>query len=358
MSTKYIDGTGLGTISDIVSERLATKVEAETGKGLSEANFTPVEKSLLATINSSGYITPSQKGAANGIASLGADGKVPDNQLPDSDIVKGYYNTSNGKFYKESSYTTEIIGQNDKLYIDLATPKNYRWNGTAFVESIATLTLGSVEGTAYPGNLGANNATAITQLSASIGDLSDLNTTENGSIVDAINELNSDKQDLLLFDTAPTSGSLNPVTSNGVFSAIDAITANVTATILHESSTANSVPSMDSITVTLQNSISEYDFIDVMLKVGIFSWFQRMLVSNAQTELFNPSFIYMTTTGFDFIGIMAQISGNSFIVNPTVNGIGKSRTISMNTSTTGSLQLSTNLVPNITIQKIIGYKVN
>ena len=44
MTAKYVDDNGLDKVSDILSERLATKVEAVSGKGLSEANFTQEEK--------------------------------------------------------------------------------------------------------------------------------------------------------------------------------------------------------------------------------------------------------------------------------------------------------------------------
>ena len=51
-----------------------------------------------------------------------------------SDVVEGYYNTSDNKFYEESTYTTEITGEIGKIYIDLSTEKIYRWGGSAFVE--------------------------------------------------------------------------------------------------------------------------------------------------------------------------------------------------------------------------------
>ena len=46
------------------------------------------------------------KGVANGIAELDANGLVPSSQLPGyvDDVIEGYYNTTDGKFYKESTY--------------------------------------------------------------------------------------------------------------------------------------------------------------------------------------------------------------------------------------------------------------
>lgn len=94
------------------------------------------------------------KGAANGVAELDANGKVPSSQLPSyvDDVIEGYY--YNSKFYKESSHTTEITGESGKIYVDLSTEKTYRWSGTAFAEISASLALGETSSTAYRGDRG------------------------------------------------------------------------------------------------------------------------------------------------------------------------------------------------------------
>lgn len=81
-----------------------------------------------------GAIPKTEKGAANGVATLDADGKVPASQLPSyvDDVVEGYY--ADDAFYKEEAHTTEITGETSKIYVDLATNKSYRYGGTAFVE--------------------------------------------------------------------------------------------------------------------------------------------------------------------------------------------------------------------------------
>ena len=50
--------------------------------------------------------------------------------IKESSNVFGYYNSGDGKFYKEDSYETEIIGEEDKLYIDLATNTMLRYDAT------------------------------------------------------------------------------------------------------------------------------------------------------------------------------------------------------------------------------------
>lgn len=79
-------------------------------------------------------INTSAKGAANGIASLDASGKVPSSQLPSyvDDVVEGYL--YNGQFYKESSHTTLITPEGDKIYVDIPTSSSYRWSGSLYVK--------------------------------------------------------------------------------------------------------------------------------------------------------------------------------------------------------------------------------
>lgn len=94
------------------------------------------------------------KGAANGVAELDANGKVPSSQLPSfvDDVIEGYY--YNGKFYSDSAHTTEITGESGKIYVDLSTEKTYRWSGSAFVVISETLALGETSSTAYRGDRG------------------------------------------------------------------------------------------------------------------------------------------------------------------------------------------------------------
>lgn len=107
------------------------------------------------------FIAATEKGANNGVATLGSDGKVPSSQLPSyvDDVIEGYYYDS--KFYKEAAHTTEITAEAGKIYVDLATNKTYRWGGTAYAEIAAGLALGETQGTAYEGSKGAANASAI-----------------------------------------------------------------------------------------------------------------------------------------------------------------------------------------------------
>ena len=107
---------------------------------------------LVTLIN--GAIQASTKGAANGVAELDANGKVPSSQLPSyvDDVIEGYY--YNSKFYEEAAHTTEITGETGKIYVDLETEKTYRWSGSAYVEISSSLALGETSSTAYRGDRG------------------------------------------------------------------------------------------------------------------------------------------------------------------------------------------------------------
>ena len=115
------------------------------------------------------YIPVSQKGTNNGVATLGSDGRVPSSQLPSyvDDVIEGYY--FDGKFYREEAHTNEITPEEGKIYIDIGTVtpnQQYRWSGTQYVSISSSLALGETAGTAYEGNKGKQNADNIAAIIA------------------------------------------------------------------------------------------------------------------------------------------------------------------------------------------------
>lgn len=86
------------------------------------------------------------KGAANGVASLDSDGKVPSSELPSYvDDVLEYASLTN----------FPATGEAGKIYVALDTNKTYRWGGTSYVEISPSLALGETSSTAYRGDRGA-----------------------------------------------------------------------------------------------------------------------------------------------------------------------------------------------------------
>lgn len=106
-------------------------------------------------IAQSTFIPASQKGANSGVATLGADGKVPSSQLPS--YVDDVIEAANFAALPEE-------GEAGKIYVTLDNNKTYRWGGSDYVEIAAGLALGETQGTAYEGSKGAANASAITAL--------------------------------------------------------------------------------------------------------------------------------------------------------------------------------------------------
>lgn len=113
------------------------------------------------------------------------DGKIPSAQLPSyvDDVVEGYL--YNGSFYSDSQHTQVITPENSKIYLDLPNNKTYRWDGNQYVEiGGGGVALGETSSTAYRGDRGK---TAY-DISQTVGDVANLQTTEKSTVVGAINE--------------------------------------------------------------------------------------------------------------------------------------------------------------------------
>lgn len=90
------------------------------------------------------YIKVSQKGVANGVATLGADGYIPSTQLPsyvddviDAYIVSGATALSAG-WLSESSGGSALTPEIGKIYVIVSTGdyqhRTFRWTGTTYAE--------------------------------------------------------------------------------------------------------------------------------------------------------------------------------------------------------------------------------
>ena len=47
-------------------------------------------------------------------------------------VVLGYWNSADGQFYEEQTYTTTIVGETQRLYRDVPSANVYVWNGDVF----------------------------------------------------------------------------------------------------------------------------------------------------------------------------------------------------------------------------------
>ena len=74
--------------------------------------------------------------ARSGLRAVVGDGvTVFDNlEFADDIFVKAYYNKADSKFYKSADFTEEVIGNTNRIYIDLNNPNHiYYYNGVDYV---------------------------------------------------------------------------------------------------------------------------------------------------------------------------------------------------------------------------------
>lgn len=107
-------------------------------------------------IAQSTFIPATEKGANSGVATLGADGKVPSSQLPSfvDDVIE-----------VANFAALPAEGEGGKIYVTLDDNKTYRWGGSSYTEISASIALGETQGTAYEGSKGkqvADNLAAHT----------------------------------------------------------------------------------------------------------------------------------------------------------------------------------------------------
>ena len=142
-STKNVPSSGNASASEVVmgndtrlSDSRNAKDVCSWAKASSKPAYTAAEVGAIAT---------TEKGAANGVASLDGSGKVPSSQLPSYvDDVLEY----------ASFLDFSATGESGKIYVAADTNKTYRWSGTAYAEISESLALGETSSTAFAGDRG------------------------------------------------------------------------------------------------------------------------------------------------------------------------------------------------------------
>ena len=147
--------TGTDTVRAINAKQLATKVTANAA--ITAGAYTKVTVDTKGLVTSGGslvasdipdisatYVPQTSVGQANGVASLGADGKVPSAQLPsfvddvvDAYIVSGATPLTSG-WLSLTSGGSALTPETDKIYVIVEAGayqnKTYRWSGSTYVE--------------------------------------------------------------------------------------------------------------------------------------------------------------------------------------------------------------------------------
>lgn len=136
----------LEKIKDIADNGGVTGVKGSNESSYRKGNVNISPDNIgLGNVTNHAQVKRSEMGVANGVATLGADGKVPSGQLPSyvDDVLE---------FENKAAFSAS--GESGKIYVAKDTNLTYRWGGTAYVEISASLALGETSSTAYAGDKG------------------------------------------------------------------------------------------------------------------------------------------------------------------------------------------------------------
>ena len=162
----------LVAIKDIADNGGVTGVKGDSETTYRKGNVNITKANVgLGNVTNDAQVKRSEMGAANGVATLGSDGKVPAAQLPSYvDDVLEYDNKA----------AFPATGEAGKIYVAKDTNLTYRWGGSAYVEISVSLALGETSSTAYAGDKGKALAgrmtTAEGNITTNAGDIATLNT--------------------------------------------------------------------------------------------------------------------------------------------------------------------------------------
>lgn len=207
--------TGLATLAQATVSDLPTgRMVSTTTGGRLQALDAAGSRALI------GAVAASEKGAANGVAPLGADSKIASTYLPSyvDDVLE---------FASLAAFPA--TGESGKIYVAIDTAKTYRWSGSAYVVISETLALGETPSTAYRGDRGA---TAYTHSQAT-GNPHGTTFAQIASIpasIDAIDGL-TPVADRIAYYTGANSAALAPLSAFGRSLIDDADQAAARATL-------------------------------------------------------------------------------------------------------------------------------
>lgn len=118
--------TGINTGDQLdVTGNAGTATKLQTARNINGVPFDGTQDiSVSAVDTATPRIPMSQKGVANGVATLDANGQVPANQLPSFvDDILEYANLAG----------FPGVGESGKIYVAMDTGKTYRWSGSVYV---------------------------------------------------------------------------------------------------------------------------------------------------------------------------------------------------------------------------------
>ncbi len=263
-SAKSYADTQIATAREQLNETIQSNIDDITGGQTIAAHATAADSATKATNDGDGneikstYIKVSQKGVNGGVATIGADGKIPSSQLPSyvDDVLE---------YEKLASFPT--TGEAGKIYTAIDTGKIYRWSGSTYTEISSSLSLGETSSTAYSGASGKQNRTDINTLqgyfSNGVANRAKYWGEANGTayqvgtftaVLESVKTLNKYSVPNISgdstyyctfsntsgeFDVTVTKGNTNPITQGEVIIAHDGITLNNNTGVYLESGNAS-----------------------------------------------------------------------------------------------------------------------
>lgn len=210
----YYDTDTNVCLTDVVDGK-AESAHTHTGYATENHTHTPASIGAAAEVHTHDYAVTNHEHSVAAITGLEtalaakADASVMSSK---ADLVNGLVPTSQLPAFVDdvleysdlSAFPT--AGESGKIYVAQDTNKTYRWSGSAYVVISDTIALGETSATAYRGDRGK---TAYDH-------------SQNGTVHVTADQKTAwtNKQDALTFDSAPTADSTNPVTSGGVYTAL------------------------------------------------------------------------------------------------------------------------------------------
>lgn len=134
-------GAGLEMVGDTLNATGGGTADSVDWSNVQNKPTTYPPETHTHTPASLGAIPASEKGSANGVPTLDSNGLIPASQIPGAfdDVVDGYYDATQNKFFADSAKTTELEKIVGRVYVDLTDgPVQYRWGGSTF-SAVATV---------------------------------------------------------------------------------------------------------------------------------------------------------------------------------------------------------------------------
>lgn len=187
---KFLDTTGLEHLWEALKGKLSGYVP--TGR---KVNGKALTSDITLSATDVSAIPASQKGAANGVAELDGNGKVPSSQLPSfvDDVVDTYIVSESEAFSAGWLSLTDggaaLTPEAGKIYLVISEGeynlREFRWSGSAYAEVGKSIALGETASTAYRGDRGKtaydHSQTAHAPANAEANVQSDWNESDTGS---------------------------------------------------------------------------------------------------------------------------------------------------------------------------------